>query len=144
MTRHQCTFYVPAVVGWARAGANYRGKHAHVYTQNATRAAESRVRQEFHAACGDFPMAPRDVPVRVCVETYRPIPKSRPKRVVTEPDTFKPDADNISKLVLDALNGIAWFDDRQVTKLSVIKHTRSRDLVTDVTKVSISYGSEDE
>ena len=33
----------------------------------------------------------------------------------------KPDSDNIAKVVLDALNGIAYHDDTQIIKLSVTK-----------------------
>jgi len=35
--------------------------------------------------------------------------------------TKKPDADNIAKIVLDALNGVAYTDDTQVVNLSVQK-----------------------
>lgn len=35
--------------------------------------------------------------------------------------TKKPDIDNIAKAVLDALNGIAYHDDRQVIRLAVAK-----------------------
>lgn len=35
--------------------------------------------------------------------------------------TKKPDCDNIAKIILDALNGIAYYDDSQVTKLVVYK-----------------------
>ena len=35
--------------------------------------------------------------------------------------TKKPDWDNIGKLVTDALNGIAWHDDAQIVKSTVIK-----------------------
>ena len=35
--------------------------------------------------------------------------------------TKKPDADNIAKVVLDALNGVAYKDDTQVVHLDVIK-----------------------
>ncbi|MED0738979.1 RusA family crossover junction endodeoxyribonuclease [Aneurinibacillus thermoaerophilus] len=33
----------------------------------------------------------------------------------------EPDADNLAKAYLDALNGIAWVDDRQVRKLTIEK-----------------------
>lgn len=36
--------------------------------------------------------------------------------------TKKPDADNLAKAVLDALNGIAWADDCQVCELNIKKH----------------------
>lgn len=35
--------------------------------------------------------------------------------------TKKPDADNIAKVILDALNGVAWDDDKQVVNLTVNK-----------------------
>ena len=33
----------------------------------------------------------------------------------------KPDADNIAKIVLDGLNGVAYKDDNQITKIEVKK-----------------------
>ena len=35
----------------------------------------------------------------------------------------KPDSDNIAKVVLDALNGVAYIDDKDVVKLTVTKET---------------------
>lgn len=35
--------------------------------------------------------------------------------------TGRPDVDNVSKLALDALNGILWKDDAQVCCLSVVR-----------------------
>lgn len=56
---------------------------------------------------------------------YFPIPKSVSKKkrqamLYTAYDK-KPDCDNIAKIILDALNGIAYDDDSQVTSLSVSK-----------------------
>lgn len=65
-------------------------------------------------------------PVRVTVRVFLPLPKSRPKRMESEPCTVKPDADNIAKAVLDALNGIAYEDDAQVVELHVYKEDRRR------------------
>ena len=48
--------------------------------------------------------------------TYR---KRKPRG--REPKTTKPDADNLAKAVLDALNGVAWIDDRQVYELHMVK-----------------------
>lgn len=33
----------------------------------------------------------------------------------------KPDADNVAKLVLDGLNGVAWVDDAQVVDLAIVR-----------------------
>ncbi len=43
-------------------------------------------------------------------------PKSHPKRT-TRPHCSKPDIDKLARGVLDALTGIAWADDSQVTRL---------------------------
>lgn len=64
--------------------------------------------------------------VAVTIRIFAPLPKSRPKRIIREPFTVKPDADNIAKAVLDGLNGVAWFDDAQVTTLIVEKMPRER------------------
>lgn len=62
--------------------------------------------------------------VHVKIDVQRPLAKSSRRSENGRPDTQKPDCDNISKLVLDALKGIAWVDDAQVTSLRVIKHPR--------------------
>ena len=47
-------------------------------------------------------------------------------QIDAQADTKKPDVDNIAKNVLDALNGLAWSDDSQITSLSVKKMPRTR------------------
>lgn len=78
----------------------------------------------FNAQCGA--VAPFEGAVAVKVDIYRRMPKNRPKKVLRERDTYKPDADNIAKAVLDAMNGLAFVDDSQVVSLSVTKHDRTR------------------
>ena len=66
-------------------------------------------------------------PVAVHIKAYYKIPKSTPKKNIELmkmgliPPTKKPDADNIAKVICDALNGVAWHDDSQVVSLSVDK-----------------------
>ena len=38
----------------------------------------------------------------------------------------KPDCDNIAKIILDALNGIAFHDDSQIVTLEVFKYYSER------------------
>lgn len=64
--------------------------------------------------------------VAVKVRTFRAMPKSRPKRLQSEEDVYKPDVDNILKIVLDALNGVAFEDDKQVTRVLCAKMPRER------------------
>lgn len=98
---------------------------------------------EIAAAWGDRPKAPKGTRVTVAIVATRPLPKSRPKYVVYEPDTYKPDADNIAKLVLDGLNGRAWEDDAQVTDLTVSKTGRTRNEYEGMT-ICVSWEVEDE
>lgn len=64
--------------------------------------------------------------VSVSIFIHRELPKSRPKRLLAELDTSKPDIDNVAKAVLDALNGVAYDDDKQVVSLHVTKLPRTR------------------
>lgn len=56
-----------------------------------------------------------------------PVPASYPKRDKVAAlagdllPTKKPDADNVAKVIADALNGLAYDDDAQITDLSVLK-----------------------
>lgn len=62
----------------------------------------------------------KDVPLQADIIAYFPIPKSTSKKKREAMlnneiyHTKKPDADNITKCILDALNGIAYYDDSQV------------------------------
>jgi Holliday junction resolvase RusA-like endonuclease len=58
---------------------------------------------------------------------YYGVPKSKSKKVAADMlnghilPTKKPDIDNIAKIILDGLNGIAWDDDKQIVELLVGK-----------------------
>lgn len=105
-------------------------RHARMYTPDDT----IRNERAIAAACAkamaeagikSLAFGPHE-PVILNVDAYRPLPESRPKRVRSEPDTYKPDGDNEGKLVMDALNGLVWADDAQVVDLHVVKHPRVR------------------
>ena len=100
-----------------------RGGHA--YTPKATRDYEAAIMEAYMNA-PERPPEPFSGPLDVTIVTSRQLPKSTPKSVIREPDTHKPDVDNIAKVVLDALNGVAWLDDAQVTSLTVVKLDRER------------------
>ena len=61
------------------------------------------------------------LPVSVRIDADYPMPKSWSKRQKDEArGTYcenKPDLDNVEKAVLDALNGVAWDDDKSVVVL---------------------------
>ena len=126
-------FSIQVVFGWQRAGHS-----GHFYKTRETGKVQKIVQEAFKKALpegAELPLFGENVPVIVTVDTYRPLPKSKPKRVRSEPDTFKPDFDNIEKLIADALTGLAYEDDKQVVDCHTIKHPRVRDRAarTDVT-----------
>lgn len=127
-------FDVPFVMGKGRV--RFVKQTGRTYTPDRTAQAMYDIRSAYLAAGGT--LAPKDAEVAVHITTVRPLPKSRPKRIESEPDIYKPDVDNIAKLVLDALNGCAWHDDTQVTELVVGKCERVRE-VTEQTVVWISW-----
>lgn len=130
-------FDVPIVRGKGRV--RFVRQTGRTYTPDETAAAMERIRAAYANAARNGAMAPKGVPVLVSIDTWRPLPKSRPKRVEFEPDVYKPDADNVAKLVLDALNGTAWHDDTQVTDLEVHKHERSRACDGDLMHVEVEW-----
>lgn len=96
------------------------------YTPPKTKAYEKLVQTIYKTQCGAAHFGER--PLTVSIRAYYGIPKSAAKRqrerMLTDKTwpTKKPDADNIAKSVLDALNGIAYRDDAQVICLDVVKH----------------------
>lgn len=132
-------FDVPLVRGKGRV--RFVRQTGRTYTPDATAEAMERIRMAY-AERASGAMAPKGVPVLVEIDTWRPLPKSRPKKVRHEPDVFKPDVDNICKLVLDALNGTAWADDTQVTDIEAHKHERSRGLDGDLMHICVSWPKE--
>lgn len=66
--------------------------------------------------------------IKAAIHAYFSIPKSTSKKKKQEMieykirPTKKPDTDNVAKIILDSLNGIAYKDDSQVVSLSVNKY----------------------
>lgn len=128
------SFTVPFVRGKGRV--RFVKATGRTYTPDKTAEAMELIRRAFVGVGGE--RAPEGVPVRVSITTARGMPKSRPKRLESEPDVYKPDCDNIAKAVLDALNGVAWVDDTQVTNLVVQKFDRDR-VAEEQTHVIVSW-----
>ena len=102
------------------------------YTPKRTRDYEAHIRSAFKSAPG-CERIPADCSVAVSVEAYFSIPKSYSKASKqacmdnSERPRKKPDGDNILKVVLDALNGLAYEDDRQVVDETIHKYYTSGD-----------------
>jgi Holliday junction resolvase RusA-like endonuclease len=91
------------------------------YTPAQTHSYEAQIKQFAVVALNGG--EPLDGPVALHIEAWFATPASwsKRKRLETVLHTSKPDADNIGKLVGDALNGLAWRDDSQVSDLIVRK-----------------------
>lgn len=132
-------FTVPFVRGKSRPRFTKTGR---VYPDKKDITHEKAIAQAFadaaRAKYGDGAFARKGVPVVVRIVCERKLPNSRPKRVTSEHDLGKPDMDNVAKLVLDALNGVAYEDDTQVVRLVVAKLDRVR-RDSDSMRVSVAW-----
>ena len=97
----------------------------HPFTPKKTVAYEEQIRDCFLEANGK--KLPADCYVAVSIRAVFEIPKSYSKKRKEncangiERPAKKPDADNIIKAVLDALNGVAYEDDKQVVSVRCTK-----------------------
>ena len=122
-----------SVQGKQRARTVTHGKggrplpQARSYTPKATTNAEGEVRAAFHNIT-PFWECVYDEPVQLTVLAYAAPPKAlltkkRLPLVIAElwQKLTKPDIDNVAKLIMDALNGVAWKDDALISDLIVRK-----------------------
>lgn len=112
--------------GKARARTFYdkRAEKMRSITPEQTKSYENLIRWKYKAAGGIYH---GENTLQVDIQAFYPVPKgfSKAKRNAAlngnlRPTT-KPDCDNIIKVVLDALNGIAYYDDKQVVSVSCKK-----------------------
>lgn len=103
----------------ARGGATYTPRETVVY--------EKEVRAAYYRSLGrEGYERPHDGPVAVSITAYYGIPKSatkaqREKIARDDRPLKKPDVDNVEKIIMDALNGVAYEDDKQVTDALIRK-----------------------
>lgn len=111
------------VTGKIRGKARPRICRGHAFTPKDTVQYEKLVRECYKEQDGRY----LEGSVRALIIAYYKIPKSYSKKRVQaikdglEKPTKKPDADNIGKIILDSLNGIAYKDDSQIIELMVVK-----------------------
>lgn len=111
-------FHIPGEpVAFARSG----GKGAIRFTPKRQRDFMALVQLAASKAMGE--QEPFAGPVEMVVRAVYLIPKSWPKKKANTATwrTSKPDADNIAKIVSDAINTIVFADDAQVASLTVQK-----------------------
>lgn len=106
-----------------------RPRHSRVsgttYTPKETKLHEQLIQQAYRRAGGH--KFPEGSQLRVTIIAVMGIPKSTPKYLRADMlsgkirPAKKPDWDNIGKLVCDALNGVAYDDDKCVCDARVVK-----------------------
>lgn len=108
--------------GKGRPRFSRKGKFVKTYTPEETTNYEDHVRNEYRKAAHGLIFTGE---VHMSIDCYFSIPKSTSKKKtalmvsgVIRP-TKKPDADNVAKIVADALNNVAYKDDTQIVELNV-------------------------
>lgn len=94
------------------------------YTPKKTANYETLVKYTFSNLFSN--VKPTDKPIKAMITAVFTIPKSYSKKQIAEIEkkpvyTKKPDCDNIAKIILDSLNGLAYIDDNQIYNLTIIK-----------------------
>ena len=124
-----------SIPGKAVGKGRPRFANGHAYTPETTKEYEDLVRAAFLEAHGK---KIEDEALFVQISVYTEPPKSISKKKREEflkgYPMKKPDLDNVAKIILDALNGVAWKDDTQVVDLRV-----NRNWATEVTESVIVY-----
>lgn len=99
-------------------------KNGNTYTPQKTRDYENKVVQCWKCQSGEGFAA--GVPLTATVTAFFTVPKSTSKKKAAAmdgtPHIKRPDADNVAKAILDALNGHAYNDDSAIAMLTVRKY----------------------
>lgn len=109
--------------GKGRPRVSTRNGFARAYTPKDTANYENLVRYTYQSDVGV--MLQGDITARITA--YFPIPKSvskKQRQMMLDkviPHTKKVDCDNIAKIILDALNEVAYDDDKQIYRIVVEK-----------------------
>lgn len=112
------------------------------YKADEDKAWERAIRDAYINSASFKDMAGFADEVHILIKVQRKLPKTAPKSIIEQPDIHKPDADNIAKSVLDSIGrGVAFKDDRQVTRLTVEKMPRTR-RDDEIMEVTIVYYAE--
>ena len=122
-------FFVP-MKPTGKARPRYSRVSKTMYTPSETAKAERLIAEYFRLSLHQSPIKDgfeviKGHSVKALITAYHHVPPSlirtkEGKRLVSQQICMrKPDADNVAKLVLDSLNGLAYHDDRQVTDLGI-------------------------
>ena len=123
-----------SIAGNPQGKARPRFSRGHAYTPDATKQYETLTAFMYRRAANGFSFE-KETPISVTILVFFAAPKNtskKKKEVMLNGGAFpvrKPDADNIAKIILDALNGTAYHDDAQIVQLSVRKQYAEKNSV---------------
>lgn len=98
----------------------------HAYTPQETAEYEERVKLAYKAKCKGEPFV-KGIPLKMEIAAYfappKRVPKAKRAAMLNHElrPTKKPDGDNIIKIIADALNGTAYYDDAQLVEVKIGK-----------------------
>ena len=96
-----------------------------VYTPTKTSTFEEKVKWAFkgkYNVATELSTKPFKAKITAIFEPPKSLSKKKKEELLFKVDyTKKPDVDNIAKIILDSLNGLAYKDDSQVSALLVLK-----------------------
>lgn len=98
----------------------------HAYTPEKTREYERMLRFAYEGECYSGKI---EVEIRAYYEPPKSLSKRKRNALIGCPYDKKPDIDNMAKAVLDALNGIAYTDDKNIVRLDVSKMYGDSDML---------------
>lgn len=113
------------IPGEPKAKARPRMTRNGVFTPKETVNYENLIKTIYYS---EYYNTKLDGPILCYIEAYFTIPKSASKKLRegmikgTIRPTKKPDTDNLAKICQDALNGIAYDDDKQIVMTSISKY----------------------
>ena len=120
-----CKFEIEGKIkGKGRPRFTNYGRFVKTYTPKETASYENLIKLQFKISCGDWYS---ELPLKMKITAIHGIVKSASKKDRAKmlggdlKPTKKPDADNIVKIICDALNGVAYKDDTQVVDLEIKK-----------------------
>lgn len=122
-------FTVPGEpVAQGRPRFSTRGSFVKAYDPEKSKSYKAYVKLVAAAAMSERSLKPLDGAIAVSIRAYVSVPKSKSKKFREnalkglEHPTKKPDCDNIAKILLDAMTGIVYEDDKQIVRLVVEKY----------------------
>lgn len=114
-------------IGQARPRFARIGGHVRTYDTAKSKDNKAYIRLSAQQAMQEQGFVCSEKPLAVEIFAYMSIPASKSKKFKEraidgkEKPTKKPDADNIIKAVLDALNGVCYKDDKQIIDVRCVK-----------------------